>query len=239
MLSRTKVKILETCRTPCPFTQIVRAAGISKRNVATHINQLEDAGLIVKGKDGKYRLTDKGRVKLEREIAERIESAELEVSRWIDSSKDIYEEVEKKLHLHGSALDLRPTRSFLDILLGITWKDIIESFITLSKEDKEYPRFLSRLYVKSIKKFLGSIPDKMSFMEIRAVWRIARDMVDRREGLEFDFKSAWDELYNDLSEELKEKMKENNLTPERIFKKLKIFSYSILERIHMMRKGIL
>ena len=239
MLSRTKVKILETCRTPCSFTQIVKAAGVSKRNVATHINQLEEAGLIVKGEDGKYRLTDRGRIELEREIGERIESAELEVSGWIDSSKNIYEEIEKKLHLHGSALDLRPTRSFLDILLGITWKDIIESFIMLSKEDREYLRFLSRLYVKSIKKFLGSTPDKMGFMEIRAAWQIARDMVDRREGLEFDFKSAWDELYNDLSEELKKKMKENNLTPERIFKKLKIFSYSILERIQMMKKGIL
>jgi len=239
MLSRTKVKILETCRTPCSFTQIVKAAGVSKRNVATHINQLEEAGLIVKGEDGKYRLTDRGRIELEREIGERIESAELEVSGWIDSSKNIYEEIEKKLHLHGSALDLRPTRSFLDILLGITWKDIIESFIMLSKEDREYLRFLSRLYVKSIKKFLGSTPDKMGFMEIRAAWQIARDMVDRREGLEFDFKSAWDELYNNLSEELKKKMKENNLTPERIFKKLKIFSYSILERIQMMKKGIL
>ena len=239
MLSRTKVKILETCRTPCSFTQIVKAAGVSKRNVATHINQLEEAGLIIKGGDGKYRLTDRGRIELEREIGERIESAELEVSGWIDSSKNIYEEIEKKLHLHGSALDLRPTRSFLDILLGITWKDIIESFIMLSKEDREYLRFLSRLYVKSIKKFLGSTPDKMGFMEIRAAWQIARDMVDRREGLEFDFKSAWDELYNDLSEELKKKMKENNLTPERIFKKLKIFSYSILERIQMMRRGVL
>ena len=239
MLSRTKVKILETCRTPCSFTQIVKAAGVSKRNVATHINQLEEAGLIIKGGDGKYRLTDRGRIELEREIGERIESAELEVSGWIDSSKNIYEEIEKKLHLHGSALDLRPTRSFLDILLGITWKDIIESFIMLSKEDREYLRFLSRLYVKSIKKFLGSTPDKMDFMEIRAAWQIARDMVDRREGLEFDFKSAWDELYNDLSEELKKKMKENNLTPERIFKKLKIFSYSILERIQMMRRGVL
>jgi len=239
MLSRTKLKILETCRTPCSFTQIVRAAGISKRNVATHINQLEDAGLIVKGDDGKYRLTDKGLLRLEREINERIESMELEVSAWIDSSKDIYEEVEKKLHLHGSALDLRPARGFIDILLGITWKDLIESFLTLNREDKEYLRFLSRLYVKSVKKFLGSTPDKMSFMEIRTAWRIARDMVDRREGLEFDFKSAWNKLYSDLSEELKEKMKKNNLTPERIFKKLKIFSYSILERIHMIRKGIL
>ena len=101
MLSRTKMKILEACRAPCSFTQIVRAAGISKRNVATHINQLEDAGFIVKGEDGKYRLTDEGRLKLEREINEGIESAELEASAWIDSSKDIYEETEKKLHLHG------------------------------------------------------------------------------------------------------------------------------------------
>ena len=57
-----------------------------------HINQLEDAGLIIKGEDGKYRLTDKGRLKLERKINERIESVELEASSWIDSSKDIYEE---------------------------------------------------------------------------------------------------------------------------------------------------
>jgi len=179
-----------------------------------HINQLEDAGLIIKGEDGKYRLTDKGRVKLEREIAERIESAELEVSRWIDSSKDIYEEVEKKLHLHGSALDLKPAGSFIDILLNASWKDPAESFLILNKADKEYLGFLSRLYVDSVKNFLGSTPDKMSFMEIRTVWRIVRGTVDSREGLKFDFKSTWDALYSGLSEELKEKMKENDLTPE-------------------------
>ena len=239
MLSRTKVKILETCRTPCSFTKIVRAAGVSKRNVATHINQLEDAGLIVKGEDGKYRLTDKGLLELEREIGERIESVELEASTWIDSSKDIYEETERKLHLHGSALDLRPARSFIDILLGITWKDLVESFLTLNRVDKEYLRFLSRLYIDSVKNFLGTSPNRMSFEEIRTVWRIVRGMVDNREGLKFDFKTTWDALYSGLSEELKEKMKERDLTPERIYKKLKIFSYSVLERIHMIRKETL
>ena len=219
MLSRTKVKILETCRTPCSFTKIVRATGVSKRNVATHINQLEDAGLIVKGEDGKYRLTDKGLLELEREIGERIESVELEASSWIDSSKDIYEEAA----FAWQQPRFKTARSFIDILLDASWKDPAESFLRLNKADKEYLGFLSRLYVDSVKNFLGSSPDKMIFMEIITVWRIVRCTVDSREGLKFDFKSTWDALYSGLSEELKEKMKENDLTPERVYKKLKNF----------------
>lgn len=239
MLSETKLKILEACKNPCSFTQIVKAAGITKRNVATHINQLEEMGLILKGGNGKYLLTEKGTVELEREVGGRLESMELMASSWIDSSRNLYEEAEKRLYLHGSALDLRPPRSFIDALLGLTWKDLLESFLVLGEKDKEYLGFLSNLYIESVKSFLGTSKQTMSFQEIRAAWQLARDVVDNREGLHFDFKSSWNTLHYELSEELKETMRKRNLTPEHIYKKLKAFSFPVLERIRMVRKGVL
>jgi len=65
MYSQTKIRILEEVLEPKRFTDLVRSIGISKKNLGIHLNRLEEMGLIVKGQDGKYALTEKGKDVLE------------------------------------------------------------------------------------------------------------------------------------------------------------------------------
>jgi len=121
-------------------------------------------------------------------------------------------------------------------------RDPAEAFLQLGRIEREYLSFLARLYVFSVLKlkdkraFLEGERTELPFTYIRAAWQIADGMKERNDCFIFDFEGAWSHFIRKISGELKRKLEEKKLTPEKIYRKLRVFSFPIAERAELLRQ---
>ena len=78
--------------------------------------------------------------------------------------------------------------------------------------------------------------NKLHFTYIRAGWQLADGMKERNGCFIFDFEGAWSHFIRKISGKLKWKLKERKLTPEKIYRKLRVFSFPIAERAELLRQ---
>lgn len=175
------------------------------------------------------------------------ESVGEEVAEYEDWVKDEILEVEvvKRLHTFGAALTLQPTYGLKEVILTVgilPIKTLIASFLLLGSDEREYLEFLSKLYLGSPKKLLGGRPK--NFIEVRVCWQLAEpdawqkpDL--RGECFQFDYPSAWKELYGKLRPTLRERMEKLGRNEWRTFRLLRVFSFPQPERRNLAKKGML
>jgi len=213
------------------FSEILKKTRMSTATISKYLKIMEETGEVRKViRNGRlaYALTPYGLKEIHK-MATQVEN-----------------EVIRKLHLYGAVLDLRKQRSITDIVVGAglpAIKDIVRTFAMLRRTDREYLRFLAELYVHSVKKFIDKTEGELTYVELRAVWQVIDSNAWKepvvKEGLHFDYINAWRRFYGNLSSELKRKMKERNLNEEKIFKKLRAFSFPASERIRLAKMGLI
>jgi len=227
---------------PLSFSEIVGETGMSTSTISKYLTSMMETGEIEKMEDGKYRLTDPELISpiepsyqedLERELHRELSLKEI----------DPISKTERKLHAQGYALDLQPKRSPMKIYEGVLiLKDLARSFLLLGKTEREYLSFLAKLYVFSVLKLkdkhasLEEEKTELPFTYIRAAWQITSGKKDQNACFNFNFEKAWNHFYQKLSDELKQKLKERNITSEKIYRKLRIFSFPIAERAELIRQ---
>lgn len=239
------------------YREIVDKTGLGTTTISKFLKIMRENGEVDKKIDVKsgeypypvlYKLTNDGKVVLEKLDAQREAAADVVMAKSLDEKKpeNIEEEVARRLHAHGSALDLEKPRGALELVISgglLGFKDLIRAYLKLDLVAKEYLRFLSRLYVHSVRNFLGKEGSKLGFTELRLVWQIvgrnAFKGQHKGEGLDFNFEEAWKRLENQRSDKLKKKMEEFGQDQERVFKRLRAFSYPIPERIRLASKGLI
>lgn len=226
------------------FTELARTISRPNRTIYVNLKKLQDQGFVVKVKRGLYSLTDKGGKEAEKVGIQRetqvIDSAE--ASDWHDVP-DIKKQVERRLYLHGSCLDLQKPRGSTEIILSagmLPIKDLIKSFLLLRKPEKEYLRFLREIFINSPKKYLGK-KSNLSWFDLRAAWQAVKPEAWReremREGLEFDFPTAYRPARKRLSQKLKNIMKERKIDQRFVFRRLHAFSFPVRERMKLAKEN--
>jgi len=65
---------------------------------------------------------------------------------------------------------------------------------------------------------------------------VAGSVKGRNDCFIFDFEGAWSHFIRKLSGMLKRKLEERKLTPEKIYRKLKVFSFPVAERAELLRQ---
>jgi DNA-binding HxlR family transcriptional regulator len=147
--SQTKIRILEEVLEPKRFTDLLNNIGISKKNLGIHLNKLEEMGLIVKGQDGKYVLTDKGK-----EILETLQQTEaLKKAAQLLADEDViredFVEIKRSMAPSKTFLTAVAPKGLVTPLVKIPFiQDVI---VNLKPEEKRFYEFLSKLYLESLK----------------------------------------------------------------------------------------
>jgi len=65
---------------------------------------------------------------------------------------------------------------------------------------------------------------------------VAGSVKERNDCFLFDFEGVWSHFIRKLSGMLKRKLEERKLTPEKIYRKLKVFSFPAAERAELLRQ---
>lgn len=218
------------------MSQLIELTGFPSQTLHNHVNRLIASGYLKSERKGFPRtrhveLTSKG----EEVLATLIEAESENVK------ENVKGEVEHKLRLFGSALLLQPQRGVFAGATGILIaRDLTRAFIAPGSVEKEWLGFLADLYIASPVKLFGRPPK--NFVELRACWQLVRSEAwferDEREGFLFDFPSAWEKLFPPLSRQLKAKIEERKLNRRRAFRELRVFSFPVVERISLAKKGV-
>ena len=175
-----------------------------------------------------YTLTEKGLREVENLAVQREAAEELALDRELEKEGNLRVEVRKRLYRAFFPLDLQPRRGFFHGLAVVPiLLDLVKTLVP-DKLANEYLDFLAELYVQAPKMMLGRRP--RSWDDLRCAWMLADDIKHEAPGFLFDFKSAWDSLYRNLSDNLKRKMAERDIDKEKVFRCLKIFSFPVTER---------
>lgn len=241
MIGKTKGRILALM--PATWTELLERAGVSDPTLCGHLNDLQEKGWIRK-KGGKYQLTEDGRAVLRRSEEGKLAQEESTAAdELVDDGLDSIEDtIMKGLRVHGTAMDLEKDRGVLKVIASggiLAFKDLFKTYV-LDSLGKEYLQLLTSLYINSVRNFLGMEGTELKFEDLRAAWLAADPAawkdVDEREGLAFDFSSAWRKSKKNLSHELKEKMTKHGLDKYSVFARLRTFSFPTLERIKLARR---
>jgi len=76
--------------------------------------------------------------------------------------------------------------------------------------------------------------NELPFTYVRAAWQMVDGMKERNGCFIFDFEGAWGHFIRKISGMLKRKLEERKLTPEKIYRKLRVFSFPMVERAEML-----
>ena len=145
--------------------------------------------------------------------------------------EDVYQAVRRRLYRNFFQMDLLPKRGALAGLAGVPLLvDLLRTFRTDRKMD-EYLDFLTHLFIQSPKLILGRPP--ATWVELRCAWQLTSSSKYEAPGFMFDFKEAWQRLYPQVSQELKEEMEKREITAEKIYRWLKLFAFPPSERFKL------
>lgn len=148
MYSQTKIKILEQALEPKRFTDLLNSIGISKKNLGIHLNKLEEMGLLVKGPDGKYVLTEKGK-----EVLETLQQTEaLKKAVQLIAEEAILEdfvEIKRSVAPSKTFLAAVAPKGLVSPLVRVPF--IQDLIVNLKPEEKRFYEFLSKLFLESLK----------------------------------------------------------------------------------------
>ena len=227
---------------PAGFLRIVEETGMSSSTVSKYLREMMEMGEVERAGDGRYRLADPDLVSPLHPICQ--SAIERKVCReFLHGKVDLLFRAERLLHARGYCLDLQPWRSLLENReVKVMLRDPAEAFLQLGRIEREYLSFLAMLYVFSVLKmkdkhaFLEEERTEIPFTYIRAAWQIADGMKEQNDCFIFDFEGAWSHFTRKISGELKRKLEERKLTPEKIYRKLRVFSFPIAERAELIRQ---
>jgi len=223
------------------FTELMRLLGRPNRTVYTNLEKLRKGGLVKRVERGLYGLTRKGRSAAERVLRERDKAVPADILDWCEKG-ELSRKIEKKLLLHGAALDVRKELGAKHIvgsfgLLPI--KELTRAYLKLGKLEKQYLRFLAGLYMNSPVRYLGKDKKRLGFLELRSAWQAvdpsAWNHPVKREGLVFDFPAAWERAK--VPKDLRRKLKELGIGRAEVFGRLRAFSFPVRERMRLAREG--
>lgn len=227
---------------PAVFSRIVEETGMSSSTVSKYLREMMGTGEVERDGDGRYRLSDPDLVSPLHPICQ--SANERKVCReFLYGKVDPLFRAERLLHARGYCLDLQPWRSLLKSReVGLMLRDPAEAFLQLGRIEREYLTFLARLYVFSVLKmkdkhaFLEEERTEIPFTFIRAAWQLADGMKEQNDCFIFDFEGAWSHFIRKISWKLKWKLEERELTLEKIYRKLRVFSFPIAEKAEMLRR---
>jgi len=214
------------------YHELIKTLDRPDRTIYVNLKKLQERGLISKKGRGLYGITEKG-INFMKSAAE---------AEFRTEPESLENEVKRRLHAHGSALDLQKPRRTIDIIASaglLVFKDLGTAFLKLGKLEREYLELLSRLYIRSVRRFLGE--NKLNFTAIRAAWQnVGRGAWCRsivKEGLVFDYPDSWKHEMERIGLELKRKMNERNITQRTVFRRLRAFSFPVRERMKLAKEN--
>jgi hypothetical protein len=209
------------------WAELLQLAGGKKSTLSKVLNKLEEEGMIyreiIPDKPPKAVYKPKNPVRTSAHVVELVGDA------------DVYQAVRQRLYRNFFQIDLLPKRGPLAGFAGVPLLiDLLRTFWTDRKMD-EYLDFLTRLFIQSPRLILGRPP--ASWVELRCAWQLAPAPKYAAPGFELNFESAWQQLYPQISEELKEELQKRGITPEKIFRWLRLFAFPISERFKLRKAG--
>ena len=237
-LCKNKIRILTAL--PARWTTLKNVTNIYNNALRKHLKGLESVGLIVK-KDGVWERTPEGDRLLQEVIAG--EASTIGLSFKFKPGR-LRDEVFQRFKHVGFAATLQKSRGFFEAVAIIpVVKDLILTFHPGRLED-EYLSFATDLYMDSVISFLGLKPEQLDYIKLRAAWQVVdlngwRKRLEKP-GLVFDYPRMWNSLYPDLSDKLKKRLEEldgNEKNQQwRMFRRLKLWSFTVTERLRLLEK---
>jgi len=240
---------------PQSLKNVIEYTRLPAQTVFNHVEKLEREGYLT----SKYKsfprtrlisLTQKGMQFLlgDNELLEQIEAIKraevnVKVERLLESleQQGLLDEIGRRLHAHGAALDIQKSRGFLDGLLVVPpIKDLVKSFLLLGEDEKKYLGLLAGLYVDSVQEILGGRP--LTYLMCRCGWQLAWALKGpqacekpvRKTGFSFNYPAALKKHEDDL-QELHPLLTERRIDDKSIFFRLLMFSFPAGERRKIAR----
>lgn len=221
------------------YTDLMEILERPDKTIYVNLKKLREQEFVKKLDRGVYGLTEEGAEKAEKVSLEKQREVRPQLEDWSDH-ENLKEKVRRKLHISGVGMDLQKPRSAKSIIASggmLAFKDLVRAFSGLTEPEREYLDFSADLYISSPREYLGS--EKLDWLELQAAWRAANPDAwkrrDRREGFDFDFPKAWENLEGERSEALKEGMSDLGLSKYKIFKGLRVFSLPLREKFKLVK----
>lgn len=222
------------------FSELTKMSNRPDKTIYVNLEKLQEQKQVEKVKPGLYKLTEHGRAiaidKLDDAEEKRLGSHGV----WA-REEGVYEEVRRKLHLHGSALDIQKPIGLKHIIATgglIVVKNLVEAYLKLGKVEKQYLTFLADLYVDSPVQFLDK-KNNLTFSDLKTSWQNVQSSAwneeEVREGLVFNFPKAW--RNTEMPRELREKFNELDVGKRDVFRRLRAFSFPLRERMKLAKKN--
>jgi len=226
---------------PLTYGEVRRLTMLSDAVLSAHLKSLMNDQLIskiIRKDDGKiaYTLTDSG-IKALRKIIEA--KAEPEIK-----AKDLQDEAYERFRRSGFAATIQKTRGLLEAIAIIPVLSDLISILKPGKLEDEYLSFASKIYVGTVKSFLGRNRANLRYIDIRAAWQVI-DLSAWQQRIDtpcliFDYPSCWNKCSQEISGRLKNHLEELIGDEEnqrwRIFRRLKLWSFPLAERLRLIKE---